>query len=179
MNLLFACPWGNQAESVMSNQVVFQERLARIRQGSQIRPEGVITGPLARPNRAVRGVRLRLGAFWTFSALFFLGVTSVFMARYGRFQVWGIERAEFAALDGVILDLGAAGLSLIVLLAMTKLNTMVAIVAHLAGTFMSFFGMHLAVHRFPDFFGDVFSLRWLFMVLQSTDPNKLMLTLGG
>ena len=163
----------------MSNQVNFQERLARIRAGCQIEAEDVLGKPRYRPNRAVRGVRLRLGAFWTFSALFLMGMGVVALSRYGRFQIWGMERAELAALDGVIMDLGMAGLSLAVLALVTKLNTLVAIGSYVLGSALSFFGMHIAVHRFPEFFGELFSLRWLFMVIQSTDPNKFMITLGG
>jgi hypothetical protein len=159
----------------------FQARLDRIENGTQVRPDGVIVGRRGPSRKALKRRRLRLSVLWSVCALFLCGMVTVALSRYWRFQYFGIELASFTDASGVAIDMTAAGLSIFVQAIATKLNTPFYLGAHVAGTTASFFGMHMAVHRFPDFFAETFSMRWLYMVLTSTDPNRFMITidLGG
>ena len=61
-----------------------------------------------------------------------------------------------------------------VIMVTTKLNSWIMAASQVAGAAASFLGMHWAVHRWPEFFAEMFSLQWLFMVMQSTDPEAIL-----
>ncbi len=158
----------------MSQSAEFQERLKRIDQGEQYVAEYLIPKDLRRARKIERQRIIRMGAVLSFLLLFFVGMVSVFLIRYGRFQVFGIDRADLTTLEGLIMDGGGSMLMVVTVMVTTKLNSWIMMLSQVAGAAASFLGMHWAVHRFPEFFADIFSLQWLYMVLRSTDPEMLL-----
>ncbi|MEM6407524.1 MAG: hypothetical protein AAF700_03805 [Pseudomonadota bacterium] len=157
----------------MSQTAEFRDRLERINRGEQFVADNLVTKDLYLRRRR-RRKQLRLGAVYTFVLLFCVGMISVMMIRYGRFQIFGIDRADLTSLEGVILDGGGSLLMVVIIMVTTKINSWVMIASQAAGAAASFLGMHWAVHRYPELFAEIFSLQWLFMVIQSTDPEALL-----
>ncbi|MCY4336881.1 MAG: hypothetical protein OXC60_19680 [Litoreibacter sp.] len=157
----------------MTQAAEFQERLNRINRGEQFVADNLVTKDLYQRRRR-RRKQIQASALYSFVLLFMVGMISVMMIRYGRFQIFGIDRADITSLEGMILDGGGSLLMVAVIMVTTKLNSWIMAASQVAGAAASFLGMHWAVHRWPEFFAEMFSLQWLFMVMQSTDPEAIL-----
>ncbi len=91
----------------MTQVAEFQERLNRINRGEQFVADHLVTKDVYQRRRR-RRKQIQASALYSFVLLFLVGMISVMMIRYGRFQIFGIDRADITSLEGMILDGGGS-----------------------------------------------------------------------
>lgn len=158
----------------MTQTNTFHERLVRIEKGEQFIADAIIPKGFLEARRVKKKKLIRFGAILSVVLVFVTALIGVVMLRYGRYQIFGIDRADLTSLEGVILDGGGSIIMVTIILFVTKLDSMLLVAANVFGALASFLGMHMIVHRFPDLFAEIFSLQWLYLVLQSTEANQIL-----
>ncbi len=160
------------------SQQAFADRLSRIENGKQWEPEGVVIVQRKKrvKNRQNKQTASNVMYPITLLALILLGVAMVVAARYVRFQVFGMGDPDGGILaDHVVMD---GIFSLILFFAVRQvanLKSVVLLAATAAGVIAGVLCMHMAVHRFPDLWAQLFGADWVNVVISTTPASWFLL----
>ncbi|MBM7067529.1 hypothetical protein [Actibacterium sp. 188UL27-1] len=162
----------------------FAERIKRIEGGTQWEPDGVLL-----PDRSVdRKKRSKKGEVASNAAYplsivlaFVLGMLTVLIARYVRFQMFGMPGGGGDVLaDHLFMDAAMSSCIGFLIRMVTNMKSPIHMSAKGFGITAGVLTMHMAVHRMPDLFERLFSPDWVYQVIATTEPNGfLFFTLGG
>ena len=123
----------------------------------------------------IQAARLRLlSDVFLVTTLFVIGALAVFSVRLGRHQWLGVDEAELTSLQGVVVDAGLSILIGVLLFAYVKIRSPAMYAVYGFGAMLCYLCMHMLVHAAPELWGQMFSLKWVYMVLQKTDPNAVL-----
>ncbi|MFT4782307.1 MAG: hypothetical protein ACI9IV_000033 [Paracoccaceae bacterium] len=162
----------------------FAARLKRIEAGQVIAPAGLMPPVLhsARARNLRRGEVLR-NATYPLSILlaFCLGMLTVVIARYVRFQLFGVEtQGAEPVVDHLLMDAAMSIALSFVIGQISNLRAPALMSAKGLGIAVCGLTMHMAVHRFPGLWGAMFSPDWVEGVKRATQANSILfLTFSG
>lgn len=166
----------------LSQQQAFQERLARMGHAQQVAPVAEPVAETPRPKttkqRPINDWRENIKYPLSFVGAFFIGVISVFVARFVRFTtsgggLTGEEADLLLMMDGAMAL--AIGFALRMAFGIEGNKELVA--AKTAGITAMAAIMHNAVHAWPAVWAAMFSPEWVDEVVMFTEPSTILL--GG
>lgn len=165
------------------HQKVFAERLARIAAqtgntnatlhiGMESQIPQAMTLALRNPQlaRALSAAVQGLSP-WAVPVALFSGALAMVTGHLSR--VWMIGQGQ--GLAGVLFDLSAAMLAIVVLRGLMGLRGPGALALQLVGAVIVAGGLHNAVHQWPQIFAAVFPPTWTTAVLDATEPMTVSL----
>lgn len=170
-----------------SHQKVFAERLARIAAQSgntngalHIGMEGSVPVAVALDWRHGAARRIVAAAVdglspWSVPAALFSGAAAMVLGHYARIWMLG----QGLGLPGLLFDLSAALLVVVVLRGLLGLRGSGALALQILGGAIVAGGLHNAVHQWPGVFAAIFPPDWTEAVLGSTQPMTVSLALLG
>ncbi|MEL6521969.1 MAG: hypothetical protein AAFQ66_13460 [Pseudomonadota bacterium] len=162
----------------------FAERIKRIETGDQWEPDGVLHSkrPEKRKKRS-QSAEMTSNAMYPLSiaAAFVLGILTVLIARYVRFQLFGMPGGgEDVLADQLLMDAVMSSVIGMAIRMATNMTSAIHTSAKGFGITTGVLTMHMAVHRMPDLFEMMFSREWVLAVISTTDPNGvLFFSFGG
>lgn len=162
------------------HQKVFAERLARIAAQSgntnatlHIGIDGQVPQAVALRMRSPQFIDAAMRGLspWSVPAALFSGALAMVMAHLAR--VWMFGQGQ--GMPGVLFDLSAALLVIVVLRGVLRLRGPGALALQLTGAVIVAGGLHNAVHQWPQHFATIFPPTWITAVLEATQPMTVSL----
>lgn len=159
----------------MSQYVTFQERINRIEARQQFVADGLTyeTTPPPPPQDDSESL-ITVADIVAIVVLFVSGFFTVFFVRLWRHQYYGADHSELTSLHGVTVDAGATFFIALLLFAFVKIRSPMLHATFGLGAMLCYLSMHTMVHYYPELWAQVFSLKWVYLVLQQTDPNAVL-----
>ncbi|QDC09602.1 hypothetical protein FHY55_10260 [Oceanicola sp. D3] len=159
----------------MANTETFQNRIKRINKGKQWAPDGVVHTPVQAQTRKGRhGPIARFFHTVSLPMAFGIGLIAMSIARYARLAVSGLPEGGNVLTETLLIDAVLALVLSFVLAQIVSMRSIPQVIVSALGVSAGAMTMHMAVHRAPDLFMQVFGPAWVNAVVTTTDPNMVL-----
>ncbi|WP_213545914.1 hypothetical protein [Vannielia litorea] len=153
----------------------FNSRITRINKGKQWAPDGVVHAPIqAARRKGRRGPVARLFHGISLPMAFGLGLIAMLVARYARLAVSGVPEGGGVLTETLLIDAVLALVLSFVLAQIVSMRSIPQVMVSALGVATGALTMHMAVHRAPDLFVQIFGPAWVNAVVTTTDPNMVL-----